>query len=84
MMSLNTFQAKTTDMYPRSSDIRYSTKPVSLIDPAEALRVKQRQESVKVPIMFNQYNTSPRALSSADIYRQTKNQISIAKGALTK
>ena len=84
MLSVKPIQAKTSDMYARSSDIRYSTKPVSLIDPAEALRVKQRQESVKVPIMFNQYNTSPRALSSADIYRQTKNQISIAKGALTK
>jgi len=31
---------------------------------------------------FNQYNTSPRALSTADIYRQTKNQISTARGVL--
>lgn len=31
---------------------------------------------------FNQYNTSPKALSSADIYRQTKNQLSTAKGGL--
>ena len=28
---------------------------------------------------FNQYNTSPKALSTADIYRQTRNQISMAK-----
>jgi tape measure domain-containing protein len=34
------------------------------------------------PINFNQYNTSPKTLSAADIYRQTKNQLSIAKGAL--
>ena len=33
-------------------------------------------------ITFNQTNTSPVALSSAEIYRQTKNQISQAKGAL--
>ena len=33
-------------------------------------------------LTFNQYNTSPTALSNADIYRQTKNQLSIAKGAL--
>lgn len=31
---------------------------------------------------FNQTNNSPKALSEATIYRQTKNQISTAKGAL--
>lgn len=35
-------------------------------------------------ITFVQNNTSPKALSTADIYRQTSNQISLAKGALTK
>lgn len=34
-------------------------------------------------LTFNQYNTSPTALSATDIYRQTKNQLSIAKGALS-
>lgn len=34
------------------------------------------------PITFNQYNNSPKALSEAEIYRNTKNQISTAKGAL--
>lgn len=33
-------------------------------------------------LTFNQYNSSPKALSEATIYRQTKNQISTAKGAL--
>lgn len=33
-------------------------------------------------INYNQYNTSPKALSSAEIYRQTKNQLSVTKGAL--
>jgi hypothetical protein len=32
--------------------------------------------------VYNQYNTSPKALSTADIYRQTKNQLSTTKGAL--
>ncbi len=32
------------------------------------------------PITFIQNNTSPTALSSADIYRQTKNQLSVARG----
>ena len=31
-------------------------------------------------IVFNQYNTSPKALSRLDIYRQTKNQLFAAKG----
>ena len=31
---------------------------------------------------FVQNNTSPKALSEAEIYRQTKNQLSVAKGAL--
>lgn len=33
---------------------------------------------------FNQYNTSPKALSTADIYRQTRNQISLAKSRVGK
>jgi hypothetical protein len=33
-------------------------------------------------VTYNQYNNSPKALSSAEIYRQTKNQLSVAKGAL--
>jgi tape measure domain-containing protein len=36
------------------------------------------------PLTFIQNNTSPKALSSTDIYRQTKNQLSKAKGALPK
>ena len=31
---------------------------------------------------FNQYNYSPKALSPADIYRQTKNQFAAMKGEL--
>jgi tape measure domain-containing protein len=33
---------------------------------------------------FTQNNTSPKALSAADIYRQTKNQLATAKGGLPK
>lgn len=33
---------------------------------------------------FNQYNTSPKALSTVDIYRQTRNQFSMLKGATSK
>jgi tape measure domain-containing protein len=41
------------------------------------------QDTLVRPIQFNQYNTSPKALSSAEIYRQTKNQLSVAKGVVT-
>lgn len=34
-------------------------------------------------IQLSQTNNSPKALSSAEIYRQTKNQLSIVKGALS-
>jgi tape measure domain-containing protein len=34
-------------------------------------------------VNYTQNNTSPKALSSAEIYRQTSNQLSKAKGALT-
>jgi hypothetical protein len=33
-------------------------------------------------VVFNQTNNAPRQLSTADIYRQTRNQIEIAKGKL--
>ena len=33
-------------------------------------------------LTFNQTNNSPVALSDVDIYRKTKNQLSIAKGVL--
>lgn len=40
-------------------------------------------ESSGSSVTFIQNNNSPKALSSSDIYRQTKNQLSSAKGALT-
>jgi hypothetical protein len=35
------------------------------------------------PVTYNQYNNSPKALSSAEIYRQTNNQLSRTKGGLS-
>jgi tape measure domain-containing protein len=35
------------------------------------------------PVTYNQYNNSPKSLSAAQIYRQTKNQLSVTKGAVT-
>lgn len=39
--------------------------------------------SDQAAIQFTQNNYSPKALSNAEIYRRTKNQLSVAKGALT-
>ena len=36
------------------------------------------------PITFNQYNYSPKALTRLEIYRQTKNQLSMMKGVARK
>lgn len=41
-------------------------------------------DETPAPISFTQNNYSPKALSAAEIYRQTTNQISTVKGALTK
>lgn len=35
-------------------------------------------------VTFNQYNYSPKALSRLEIYRQTKNQLSMVKGVVNK
>lgn len=43
----------------------------------------QRQPEV-APVTFNQYNNSPKALSAAEIYRNTKNQLSVVKEGLPK
>lgn len=42
-----------------------------------------RPETAPGPFSFTQNNYSPKALSQVEIYRQTKNQLSVAKGALT-
>lgn len=48
---------------------------------------QNRSESLAAAVKdvtYVQNNYSPKALSQADIYRQTKNQISVVKGALVK
>lgn len=40
------------------------------------------EDRLRPDVTFNQYNNSPKALSSAEIYRQTSNQLSKVKEAL--
>lgn len=41
-------------------------------------------DNVDSPVTFNQYNYSPKALTRLEIYRQTKNQLSMMKGVARK
>lgn len=50
---------------------------------AETPKPEVQTTTPKQSLTFIQNNTSPKALSSADIYRQTRNQLSVARGALT-
>lgn len=65
------------------------TKPITLdIEDAKARVNTARMRSNRngsndvknTSYTFNQYNTSPKALSRLEIYRQTKNQLNFAKG----
>ncbi len=51
---------------------------------ATQVDVLESQTPVEQTIKFEQNNYSPKALSDVEIYRQTKNQIALAKGVLTK
>lgn len=70
----------TTDTaYDKASDIssRYGQKATTVVE--EQKVVVQEQ---KPSMSFTQINNSPKALSPAEIYRQTNNQLSRAKEAL--
>ena len=59
----------------------------SAIALAQREQNKAREEelvgaSASGDVIFNQYNNSPKALSPGELYRQTKNQLSAAKGKL--
>jgi hypothetical protein len=75
---------------PKSVTPVVSTQQATTIanDNAAAQKVQLDNEALAMvsgdSYQFIQNNTSPKALSSADIYRQTRNQLSIVKGALPK
>lgn len=68
---------------PISVDSAYSKAAAIANARVAAQEAADIQSSAPAPLTFNQYNNSPKALSSADIYRQTNNQLSRAKGALS-
>lgn len=70
-------QPKVLDVNPAVASARFAASGIDKNQAAAA-----EIESTKVGDTFNytQNNNSPKALSSADIYRQTKNQLSTVKG----
>ena len=59
----------------RQAEVGYQNNRDVALVPADGL--------VGDTLIFNQTNTSPKALSTAEIYRNTNNQLSKAKGVLT-
>ena len=59
---------------------------VQLLSEFKSLRealTSAQEEAQGNTTVFNQYNSSPKSLSNAEIYRRTKNQLSVAKEALS-
>lgn len=67
-----------------SSSFRSATATAAAISANQADVVDPATGQPVAPIQFNQYNTSPKALSTAEIYRRTNNQLSRLKGGLPK
>lgn len=80
--------ANLSDLLPNGAinlDGAYNSA-VQLLSEFKALRDafnSAQEESKGTTVVFNQNNTSPKALSNAEIYRRTKNQLSVAKEALS-
>ena len=67
------------------SNSRGQANRISTLDQEERLRRSDDElvsSNAGAKIEFNQYNNSPKALSKIDIYRQTRNQLSMAERKL--
>lgn len=70
---------------PIKTDLSYSrAKDASTGYSANKTAQQQTEVMGTTKFEYTQINNSPKALSSAEIYRQTNNQLSTVKGALTK
>jgi tape measure domain-containing protein len=57
---------------------------ISADNAAAANEITSAGNSGGTSLTFQQFNNSPKALSTAEIYRKTNNQLSVVKGALPK
>lgn len=75
---------------PRDVSVNVSYDRASVLALETAATKKAQDEFIEQSLVagdtlvYTQNNTSPKALSSAEIYRQTRNQLSVVKGALPK
>lgn len=75
---------------PRNVSVNVSYDQASVLALETAASKRAQDEFIEQSLVagdtlqFVQNNTSPKALSSAEIYRQTRNQLSVVKGALPK
>lgn len=67
-------------VYAKARDISEKHREV---EAAKRVTTEPREPTPQRIIEYNQNNYSPKALSSAEIYRQTRNQLSVTKGALS-
>jgi hypothetical protein len=69
--------------------VSYATEARNAGNQAEASKLdayfqnQEHEKNMRNAMIFNQYNNSPKALSNAEIYRKTNNQLSVAKKELT-
>lgn len=75
---LNAPSLSVDDSYAMASSLAREQRDV--VEAREAQQFEAAKSSGDT--IFNQYNNSPKALSTTEIYRNTRNQISTAKGAL--
>lgn len=69
----------TATSYGRASDI--SVEAAAIREALAEVTYADREVN-HTEVKFEQHNTSPKSLSNAEIYRQTKNQLSVVRGGL--
>jgi tape measure domain-containing protein len=75
MLTPETLQVRGAYMSASSADDGYRANQEAILAEKSGYATDRGGDTI-----FNQYNNSPKALSQTEIYRQTKNQLSRAKG----
>jgi tape measure domain-containing protein len=75
LLTPDTLQVGRTYMSAVATDDAYRANQEAILAEKSSVATERGGDTV-----FNQYNNSPKALSATEVYRQTKNQLSQAKG----
>ena len=68
-ISMNTSNAQASGVFAMQQELKNAQSDAETVAPVTNIELKQ-------------YNSSPKALSNVEIYRQTKSQLSLAREAL--